>query len=217
MHTWLVILIPGSPLRDPCCLTIILRRMKNCKKSTMLSQTLSIWVSQIRTTYLRQGRKANGLGRRINSRLRVDSSGVTSLSRTGRGKYPSSLREYIFRTGTDSASFAPEIKKGPFPRPVPLPAVLLQPSRMSLLVHILLHLMVINPLSSTTLAGLKLKPKLLLQLIYHHLLLSRVFLLIRKLLLIYEEEYVSVLLISLGQCCLYWFSNEGTHSISISS
>ncbi|KAI8522392.1 hypothetical protein RHMOL_RhmolMtG0003800 (mitochondrion) [Rhododendron molle] len=46
--------------------------------------------------------------------------------------------------------------------------------------------MVINPLSSTTLAGLK--PKLLLPLIYHHLLLSRVFLLIRKLLLIYEEE-----------------------------
>jgi hypothetical protein len=76
-------------------------------------------------------------------------------------------------------------------------AVLLQPSRMSFLVHILLHLllhlMVINPLSSTTLAGLK--PKLLLQLIYHHLLLSRVFLLIRKLLLIYEEEYVPVLLI----------------------
>ena len=76
-------------------------------------------------------------------------------------------------------------------------AVLLQPSRMSFLVHILqhllLHLMVINPLLSTTLAGLK--PKLLLQLIYHHLLLSRVFLLIRKLLLIYEEEYVPVLLI----------------------
>lgn len=50
-------------------------------------------------------------------------------------------------------------------------AVLLQPYRMTFLVHILLHLMVINPLSSTTLAGLK--PKLLLQLIYHHLLLSR--------------------------------------------
>lgn len=73
-------------------------------------------------------------------------------------------------------------------------AVLLQPSSMSFLVlHLLLHLMVINPLSSTTLAGLK--PKLLFQLIYHHLLLSRVFLLIRKLLLIYEEEYVPVLLL----------------------
>lgn len=78
---------------------------------------------------------------------------------------------------------------------------------MSLLVHILLHLLlhhqVINPLSSTTLAGLK--QKLLLQLIYHNLLLSRVFLLLFsllsrgssgfQLLLIYEEEYVPVLLI----------------------
>lgn len=91
-------------------------------------------------------------------------------------------------TVTDSASFALHLRSlfGPFPQPVSLSAELLQPSRMSLLVHILLHLllhlMVINPLSSTTLAGLK--PKLLLQLIYHLLLLSRVFLLIRKLLLI---------------------------------
>lgn len=34
---------------------------------------------------------------------------------------------------------------GPFPRPVPLPAVLLQPSRISLLVHILLHLLMQEP------------------------------------------------------------------------
>lgn len=99
-------------------------------------------------------------------------------------------------TVTDSASFAPEITIRPIPT-AGASSSRTKPSRMSLLVHILLHLllhlMVINPLSSTTLAGLK--PKLLLQLIYHLLLLSRVFLLIRKLLLIYEEEYVPVLLI----------------------
>lgn len=66
-------------LRDPCCLTIILRlqrRMNNGKKSTMLGQTQTIGVSQIRTRYLRQGRKEKGLGRRINSRLQVGRSGV---------------------------------------------------------------------------------------------------------------------------------------------
>lgn len=55
-------------LRDPCCLTIILRlqrRMNNGKRSTMLGQTQTIWVSQIRTTYLRQGRKANDPSRAL--------------------------------------------------------------------------------------------------------------------------------------------------------
>lgn len=45
------------------------RRMNNGKKSTMLGQTQTIWVSQIRTSYLWQRRKENGQGWRINSRL----------------------------------------------------------------------------------------------------------------------------------------------------